>query len=428
MPKFRYTAIDSSGNERNGVLDASNYDLASAEIKGMGLFPTNVVADERAGRRTPGRRKKYTAATKTKKPIVIGSTISQKGLTTFTRQLATLTQSGLPLLRGLEVLGRQEQNVAFRWVLEQIADDIRAGSTFSESLEKHPKVFNPLYINMVRAGEAGGVLDVVLNRLALFMEKSRRIRGRIRAAMVYPIVIVVVTVIILTLIMVVVVPQFESMFRDVLRGVALPGLTQLVLNVSRTFVSLFFASFLVFLRTLVILGGVIYLFRLIRRSRIGQMVFDRLAFYSPVVGDLSRKAAIARFSRTFGTLLSSGVPILQALQITRDTSSNSILRDAIDHVHDRVKEGEGVAGPLEQKRVFPAMVTSMIDVGEETGELNEMLSRIADTYEEEVDNAVSVFTANLEPIMIVLMAGVVGTIVVALFLPIITIIENLGTQ
>jgi len=310
-------------------------------------------------------------------------------------------------------------------VLEQLAEDIRAGSTFSEGMEKHPKVFNRLYVNMVRAGEAGGVLDVVMNRLALFMEKARRIRGKIRSAMVYPIVIVCVTAIILTLIMVVVVPQFEAMFRDVLRGAELPHLTQIVLNISRTIAGLFFSSILVFLRTVAIFLGGIFLFRALRRSRWGGKVIDRITFYSPIVGDLTRKAAIARFSRTFGTLLSSGVPILQALQITRDTSANSILRDAIDHVHDRVKEGEGVAGPLEQKRVFPPMVTSMIDVGEETGELNEMLNRIADTYEEEVDNAVSVLTTNLEPIMIVFMALVVGTIIVALFLPIITIIENL---
>jgi len=426
MPKYRYTAVDSSGNERAGTVDAQNHDLASIEVKGLGLFPTNIEIDERRARRKSGPRPKSASQTKTRKPVVIGAVVNQKGLTTFTRQLATLTQSGLPLLRSLEVLARQEQNVAFRWVLEQLAEEIRAGSTFSEGMEKHPKVFNRLYVNMVRAGEAGGVLDVVMNRLALFMEKARRIRGRIRSAMVYPIVILCVTVIILTLIMVVVVPQFEAMFEDVLRGAALPGLTQVVLDISRTIAGLFFSSPLIFLRTVVIFVGGFFLFRTVRRSRIGEMVFDRVAFYSPVVGDLSRKAAIARFSRTFGTLLSSGVPILQALQITRDTSPNSILRDAIDHVHDRVKEGEGVAGPLEQKRVFPAMVTSMIDVGEETGELNEMLNRIADTYEEEVDNAVSVLTANLEPMMIVFMAVVVGTIIVSLFLPIITIIENLG--
>lgn len=428
MPRYAYTAIDSSGNERAGTVDAQNPDLASAEIKGLGLFPTNIALDDARLRRKSGLRRKATIRTKTRKPVVIGAVVNQKGLTTFTRQLATLAQSGLPLLRSLEVLARQEQNVAFRWVLEQLAEDIQAGSTFSEAMEKHPKVFNRLYVNMVRAGEAGGVLDVVMNRLALFMEKARRIRGRIRSAMVYPIVIVCVTVIILTLIMVVVVPQFEAMFRDVLHGAALPTLTQIVLNISRTTAGLFFASIPVFLRTLGLLVAAFFLFRAVRRSPIGGRVLDRIAFYSPIVGDLTRKAAIARFSRTFGTLLSSGVPILQALQITRDTSGNSILRDAIDHVHDRVKEGEGVAAPLEQKRVFPAMVTSMIDVGEETGELNEMLNRIADSYEEEVDNAVSVLTANLEPIMIVFMAVIVGTIIVSLFLPIITIIENLPNR
>jgi type IV pilus assembly protein PilC len=285
-------------------------------------------------------------------------------------------------------------------------------------LQMHPKVFTRLYINMVRAGEAGGVLDVVLNRLARFMEKTERTKAKIKTAMVYPVIILVVTVLVLGLLMTYVVPKFEEIYRDRLRGAPLPTLTQAVLDV---------ANFVKNNALITILGlAAIWTgLWLLKRTPRGARAVDWGLFNLPPVGDLMRKSAIARFSRTFGTLLASGVPILQALQITRDTSGNSLLVRAIDYVHDRVKEGEGIAGPLEQTRVFPGMVTSMIDVGEETGELAEMLNRISDTYEEEVDNAVTALTSMIEPMMIVFLAGVVGTVVISLFLPIKDLIERL---
>lgn len=419
MPKFTFTAIDTAGTERTGTVDAANTELASAQVKSMGLFPTGLAVEEAA---PPPRAKQktvsFSSGVRSRKPMVLGAVINAKGLTVFTRQLATLTQSGLPLLRGLEVLARQERNAGFKWVVEQLGDNIRSGNTFSEGLQMHPKVFTRLYVNMVRAGEAGGVLDVVLNRLARFMEKTERTKAKVKTAMVYPIIILIVTVLVLGLLMTFVVPKFEEIYRDRLRGAPLPPLTQMVLGV---------ANFVKNHALVTILGiAVIWLaLWLLKRTPRGARAVDWGLFNLPPIGDLMRKSAIARFSRTFGTLLASGVPILQALQITRDTSGNSLLVRAIDYVHDRVKEGEGIAGPLEQTRVFPGMVTSMIDVGEETGELAEMLNRISDTYEEEVDNAVTALTSLIEPLMIVFLAGVVGTVVISLFLPIKDLIERL---
>ena len=337
----------------------------------------------------------------------------------FTSQLSILLESGLQLLRVLEVLARQEKKAAFKSVVEELADNIRSGNTFSEGLERHPKVFNRLYVNMVRAGEAGGVLDVVLERLSRFMEKAERIKGRVRAAMVYPAIVLMVAVGILIGLLVWVVPKFETIFDDMLKGASLPLLTQIVLDTSDWVKGNF-------VLTVGGLVGIFILFKLGRRTRPGAFATDWALLHLPPLGELFRKASVSRFAWTFGTLLSSGVPILQALQITRDTIGNSILMHAIDVVHDRVKEGEGISGPLEGTGVFPVMVTSMIEVGEETGQLHEMLNRIADTYDEEVDNAVAGLTSIIEPVMIVLMAVVVGIIVIALFLPIIRIIQQLS--
>jgi type IV pilus assembly protein PilC len=424
MPRYTFNAVDSAGRERTGTVEAASPELAAAQIKGMGLFPTGLAIEKPAppGRARPGggarRAPAVAGAAKTGRPFTLGPVIGPKGLMVFTRQLAVLTQSGLPLLRSLEVLSRQEKNPGFKWVIERLAEDIRSGSTFSEGLHAHANVFNRLFVNMVKAGEAGGVLDVVLSRLARFMEKAERIKSRLRTAMVYPVIVMIVTVVIVGLLMVYVVPKFEEIYRARLRGAQLPALTRTVL---------FAANMLKnhFLWTALGAGALGFVLWTAKRTEAGARAIDWLAFRLPAVGGLVRRAAIARFSRTLGTLLSSGVPILQALQITRDTAGNSLLAGAIDYVHDRVKEGEGVAGPLEQTEIFPPMVTSMIDVGEETGELFEMLNRIADTYDEEVDNAVAGLTSLLEPIMIVFLAGVVGTIVIALFLPIKDLIERL---
>jgi type IV pilus assembly protein PilC len=295
---------------------------------------------------------------------------------------------------------------------------IRSGGNVSEGLAANPKIFDRLYVNMVKAGEAGGVMGTVFERLAVFIEKAEKIKGRVKSAMIYPTIIVCVAVVIVAVLMIVVVPKFEDIFSGLLKGQPLPALTQGLMNVSN------------FLKNhyLIALVGVIaawIAFKVFSKTGFGRKIIDWLMIHLPVFGDLFLKAAIARFTRTFGTLLASGVPILQALIITRDTSGNVHIANAINVVHDRVKEGDNVAKPLESTRVFPGMVTSMIEVGEETGALPDMLTRIADTYDEEVDTAVEGLTSVIEPIMIVFMAVMVGTIVIALFLPMVSIIENL---
>ncbi len=429
MPTFYYTAIDSSGKQRSGTVEAPSQDEATNQIKEQRLFVTNISTTKggvQKGKKKVAKKKGtgfFSTATpsggKKKKPMTIGKAINAKGLTIFTRQLATLIQAGLPLLRSLEVLARQEKNPAFKYIVEELAENVRSGNTFSDGLGQHPKIFDRLYVNMIRAGEAGGVLDVVLNRLSRFMEKSLAIRGKIKAAMVYPVIVLFVAFVILAGLLTFVVPQFQEIFDDMLDGAELPALTQWVMNAS-DFVQ---GNFLL---TIGIMVAIFIIFKVLKKTERGGHWLDVALLYLPPVGDLFRRASIARFSRTFGTLLSSGVPILQCLIITRETIGNSVLERAIDKVHDRVKEGDSVAAPLEQTKVFPTMVTSMIDVGEETGELPEMLNRIADTYDEEVDNAVASLTSIIEPIMIVLLALIVGVIVIALFLPIIRIIEEMS--
>lgn len=358
------------------------------------------------------------AVTKKPRRRVFGTVLNSKGLTVFTRQLATLVNAKMPILRSLEVLSRQEKRAGFKIVLEEIADTIRSGGNFSEGLAAHPKIFDRLYVNMVRAGEAGGVLSTVLERLSVFNEKSERIKGKVKAAMIYPVIISSVAVTIVSILMVFVVPKFQEIFTGMLKGQPLPLLTQILLSVSY-----FMRDH--FLLTGGVLIGLYFGFRLFKRTRLGARTIDWLLIHLPVFGDLVLKATIARFTRTFGTLLASGVPMLQAIVITRDTSGNVHVADALNSVHDRVKEGENVAKPLEGTAIFPGMVTSMIEVGEETGALPEMLTRIADSYDEEVDNAVAGITSVIEPIMIVFMAVMVGTIVIALFLPLVSIIQNL---
>jgi type IV pilus assembly protein PilC len=315
-------------------------------------------------------------------------------------------------------LGRQEKNPAFRRVIEAIAERIKSGGTLSEALAAHPRIFDRLYINMIKAGEAGGMLDTVLDRLARFQEKSLHLRGKLITAMVYPVIVLAVAVAILAGLLVFVVPKFQQIFADLLKGAPLPPLTQAVLNVSD----------LVRQHTLVTLGLAIVAwvaFRIFRRTPAGALGVDMLVVKLPLFGDLILKAIIARFGRTLGTLLSSGVPILPALLITRDTCGNARVAGAITRVHDRVKEGSTVARPLEATAVFPPMVTSMIEVGEHSGQLPAMLNKVADIYDDEVDNAVAGLSALIEPILILFLALVVGTIVIALFLPIIRIVQLL---
>ncbi|MEM6911996.1 MAG: type II secretion system F family protein [Verrucomicrobiota bacterium] len=414
MPNFEYLAIDAKGEQTSGTLQAGSEAAAIAEIKKLNLYPTKVIT---AGKGSLGVGKK--TAKKKKSKVSGGGKIKSKTLMLFTRQLATLIDSGLPLLRSLTVLGKQEKDPALKGTINTLADSVQSGGTFSESLSQHPRAFNKLYVNMVKAGELGGVLEIVLQRLAEYQEKAQKLKNKIVSAMTYPLIVMFIAVSIMIFLMVYIVPKFEAIFADMLKGKPLPPLTQFVIGVS-DFISG---------QILIILGGAIVLiiaYKVISASKAGRVVVDRFKLNVPLFGDLQRKSAISRFSRTLGTLVTSGVPILQALNITRETAGNVVISGAISKVHDSVKEGESIVQPLEASKVFPPIVISMVDVGEETGQLPDMLMKVADVYDDEVDNAVSALTSLLEPIMIVFLALVVGTIVLALFMPLLTIIQELG--
>lgn len=430
MPRFTYTALDSRGAEKTGLLDAPDVKQVAIILRRQGLFPTDVLPEQGApgqagtigSHRGAAARGFNQSGPSVAVPLwfklPFARIVQPKELAIFTRQLATLLKAGMPLLRGLEVLARQERNPDFRRVMEALAEAIKSGGTLSEALAQHPRSFDRLYINMVKAGEAGGVLDVVLDRLARFQEKSLQLKGKITAAMVYPLIVMAVAVLILAGLLVFVVPKFKQIFADLLKGAPLPPLTQAVLNVSEALKS----HYLIALGVGVALWLALQAFR---RTPAGARRLDTWAVRVPLFGQLILKAIIARFGRTLGTLLSSGVPILPALLITRDTCGNRRVADALTEVHDRVKEGAPVARPLEVTAVFPPMVTSMIEVGEHTGQLPEMLGKVADIYEDEVDNAVAGLSSLIEPILILFLALVVGTIVIALFLPIIRIVQLL---
>lgn len=420
MPKFSYVAMNQKGKETKGTLEVASQSEAIGRVKEMGLFPTKIVEIDKE---KPGKKAKAKAAAKPAgkrkgglniniKIPFLGGRVKSKVLTTFTRQLATLVDAGLPLLRGLRVLERQERNSTLRGIIGDLAVAIEGGSTFSEGLAQHPKVFNRLFVNMVKAGELGGVLEVVLNRLAEFMEKAQKIKGKVIAAMFYPCAVITVAITILTILMVYVVPKFKEVFEGMFQGEALPDFTRLVLGVSSVVKDHF-------LWTLAGLVVFFIVFMLIVRTKLGRRVFDKIKLKMPILGPVFNKEAIARFTRTLGTLVSSGVPILQALTIVKDTAGNVIIGNAIGAVHESVKEGETITAPLEASGVFPPMVISMVDVGEQTGALPEMLLKIADNYNEEVENSVAAMTSLLEPIMIIFLAVVVGSIVVAMFLPLI---------
>ena len=430
MPKFSYVAMDSRGKETKGTLDVANQNEAIGRLKEMGYFPTKVVQVDASKDKGAARAKAPAGAKGGKKGLStninikipgLSGKVKMKILTIFTRQLATLVDAGLPLLRGLRVLERQERNLTLKEIIAKIAVSIEGGSTFSEGLAQHPKVFNKLYVNMVKAGELGGVLEVVLARLAEFQEKAQKIKGKVIAAMFYPVAVMVVAVAILAILMIVVVPKFELIFKDMLPGKELHWFTRLVLGISRTITDHAIVAGCI----LIALG---IAFAIWKRTKSGRYIVDKIKLRMPVLGPVFSKVAISRFARTLGTLVSSGVPILQALTIVKETSGNVVVGEAVSAVHESVKEGETITAPLEASNVFPPMVISMVDVGEQTGALPEMLMKIADNYDDEVDNAVAAMTSLLEPIMIVFLAVIVGSIVIAMFLPLIQLINDIGDE
>jgi len=430
MPKFSYVAMDQKGKETKGTLEVATQNEAISRIKEMNLFPTKIVEVDKAkakpekkakaGGKAAGKAagKKSPMNINIKIPGLSGR-VKSKVLTTFTRQLATLVDAGLPLLRGLRVLEKQERNATLKGIAGELALAIEGGSTFSEALAQHPKVFNRLYVNMVKAGELGGVLEVVLTRLAEFMEKAQKIKGKVKAAMFYPVAVMIVAVAILYILMVKVIPKFKEVFEGMLEGRSLPKFTQFVMAISDAIANHIVIS-------MSVAATVVVLFLVFVRTKFGRHAFDKFKLKMPILGPVVSKVAISRFTRTLGTLVSSGVPILQALTIVKETAGNVIISNAVNSVHESVKEGETITAPLEASNVFPPMVISMVDVGEQTGALPEMLLKIADNYDEEVDNAVTAMTSLLEPIMIVFLGLIVGSIVIAMFLPLIELMNRVG--
>jgi type IV pilus assembly protein PilC len=430
MPKYNFIAVDSKGKEVTGTVEAGGESEVEELIRSKGYFPSEVT--QAGGKKKRGKKKEKqprvrTTAKKTGKKgldkeinIVPASwsRVRPKELMVFTRQLSTLVDAGLPLIRGLEVLERQNKNPKLKASIIDMIDSINAGSTFADAMASHATIFDRLYVNMVKAGEMGGVLDKVLESLAEFMEKMQKIKNKVVSAMVYPVVVGVMALLILAFLMVFIIPKFKEIFDDVLGGAQLPMLTRMVMAVSDMFTHHI-------LLILVGVGVAVAGFFALKATDGGRSFLDLLKLKMPLFGQLVLKTGVSRFCRTLGTLMDSGVPVLQALVIVRETAGNAVLAKAVNTVHDAVKEGENIAPPMESTRVFPPMVISMIEVGEETGELPQMLGRIADNYEDEVDNTVAGITSVIEPIMIIFLALIVGVIVIALFLPLIQIITDL---
>lgn len=429
MPKFQYTALDQNGIAKTGVLEAPGKIEALDAIKGMGLYPTEIEEAGKNARTSPAKEKAQKTGSgkgkpkKSTKKGKAGAKVRSKELTIFTRQLATLIDAGLPLLQSLNVLSKQEPNPNLRSTIISLGESVQSGSTFSEALVQYPKVFNKLFVNMVKAGELGGVLEVVLKRLADYQEKAQRLRSKIVAAMVYPTIIMVIAMGILVFLMLVIVPKFKEMFANA--DTELPWISQFVFSISDWFVGSSIIPAVPNAGVLLLIGvGIYATFLGAKKNPKWLRKIDALSLKIPLVGRVLRLSAVTRFARTFGTLVTSGVPILQALQITRETAGNIIVADAVSRIHDSVKEGESIVMPMTTCPVFPPMMISMVDVGEETGQLPDMLIKVAEVYDEEVDTAVGALTSALEPIMIVFLAVVVGGIVFAMFLPLMEIIKN----
>ncbi len=410
MPVFAYEAIDGRGNKLRKAIEASNKQEALQKIRTMGLKPTKL--QEKKGAATP----EAAEAGGKKKGGGIFDRVSQADVTQFTQQMATLQDAGLPIVRSLKILSGQMKQGKFRTQLETVTDDVEGGSTFSEALAKYPRSFDNLFVAMVKAGEAGGVLDVILQRLSDFQEKSLKLKKKVKGAMIYPIAVITVACLILAFIMTKVIPQFQTMFADM--DTALPAPTQALLAVSTNVQNYWWAAPAVIFVMIVTLKA-------LANSDKGGLALDAFKLRAPIFGQIVKKSTISRFCRTLGTLISSGVPILEALSIVKEAVGNRVIADAIMEVHGSIREGESIAGPLQQSGVFDPLLVNMIDIGEETGELDKMLTKIADNYDLDVDVLVDSLSSLLEPVLIVGMGLAVGFIVVALFMPLLSIIQNI---
>ncbi|HET6572803.1 MAG TPA: type II secretion system F family protein [Fimbriiglobus sp.] len=411
MPTFKFEALDTAGAEVKDAVEASNEEEASQKIKAMGYFVTKLTAVQAKGGK---KGKKKTG--KSRKTFTIGG-VSQKMLTIFTRQFSTLQDAGLPVLRSLRILERQMKPSVLKNSLIDVVEDVESGMTLSEAMAKHPKCFDRLYVNMVRAGEAGGALEIILQRLAEFKEKAQSLKKKIIGAMVYPAVVIMVAVGILTFIMVMIIPKFKKIFDEF--GLQLPTATKTLIQISD-----WMSQYWYFIPLFPL--GIYLLLKLIRLTRAGNYALDRITLWIPVVGTLVEKTVVARTTRTLGTLIASGVPILEALSIVKETSNNAVFERMYQRVLESIREGDTIADPLRESRLVDDMVVNMVEVGEETGDLDTMLYKVADFYDEEVDNTVKALISLLEPMMIVFLGAVIGGIVISLFMPLIKLLEGLS--
>ena len=430
MPKFQYEAMNASGQEVKDEVEAPNADEAIAKIRAQGYFPTKVKAkggqkkQESGGGALPGPKRKIGGG--------VGG-VAVKQLTQFTRQLSTLMDAGLPILRSLRILEQQQKPGPLRVALRNVAEDVEGGMTLSEAMAAHPKVFDRLYCNMISAGEAGGVLDVILQRLAEFMEKAQRLKRKVIGAMIYPVAVIGFAFVIVAGIMYFVVPKFKVIFEDF--DTDLPAPTVLLMDMSDWMVGVKKGPdgeevpMVLPGWAYVLFSPVVFfaLWKIIRKFDGGRYALDVVKLKIPILGMILSKTAVARFTRTLGTLIAAGVPILEALNITKDTSGNEVFVRALARVHDSIREGESFAEPLRASKVVDGLVVNMVDVGEETGDLDKMLMKVADNYDDEVETLVASLVSMLEPVMVIVLGVIVGFIVISLFLPMVSIVNKLSS-
>jgi type IV pilus assembly protein PilC len=419
MPTFAFEAMNSSGQEVKDEVEAASNEEAIAKIRNKGFFPTKV--REKAAKKTAKKKAGADSGPMQKKrkmPFAIGG-VPRKQLVTFTRQLSTLQDAGLPILRSLQILEQQQKPGLLKAIIGGVADEVEGGGTLSDAMASYPKAFDKLYTNMINAGEAGGVLDLILARLADFMEKAAKLKKKVIGAMIYPGVVISIAVGIVSLIMITVIPKFQGIFHDF--HAELPGITKALLAISNWFAVEYGWAY-------VLCSPIIFtlIIKLIRMSEGGKYGVDAVKLKIPILGGILSKTAIARFTRTLGTLISAGVPILDALNITKETCGNEVYTKALGKVHDAIREGESMADPLRATKVCDAIVVNMIDVGEETGDLDKMLMKVADNYDNDVDVLVGSLISILEPVMVVVLGVIVGFIVIALFMPMISLIEAIS--
>lgn len=416
MPVFQYAALDAQGVEIKDEIEALGQKEAISKIRNMGYFPTKV------RERGAGRKAGAKAAAKPKRRRGSGGKVKIKFVTQFARQLSTLQDAGLPILRSLRILEEQQRAGTFKRVIGYVADDIEGGCTLSEAMGKYPKTFDRLLVSMVAAGETGGVLDLILARVADFMEKAQKLKSRVKSAMVYPMVVLTAAFAILLALMKYVIPQFKMVLEEMVSGKLNP-VTTTVLGVSNWIATQYGWA--------IIIGipfAIMFLLRIVRRFRTGRYVLDSIKLKLPVMGQLTNKVSVTRWTRTLGTLIGAGVPILDAINVSRDTAGNEVFANMLNNVHNSIRQGDTFAGPLRQSKTVDLIVSNMVAVGEETGDLDKMLLKVADNFDEQVDVLVASLMSMLEPIMIIVLGGIVMLIVLAVFLPMIQVITSLGGQ